>query len=174
MSRDSGRAARAHGAALEDAIDRYHAHLGLSRLAYVRRVSTPVTVLGPVKADPRGRRVFRAAFDGLQGVDFVGHTQTGVHVAVEAKSHAGDGSWDCGIDPSGACTGTGAIQPAQWAELQTVERCGGVAVVVLRAWGGEWHMTPSRIAEHVQRVGRRTVRPDEIDAFARRGLQWCA
>ena len=33
-------------------------------------------------------------------------------------------------------------------------------------------MTPYRLIEHVQRVGRRTVRPDEIDAIATRGLRW--
>ena len=66
----------------------------------------------------------------------------------------------------------GAERLRRWRELRRAEltHCG--AVVVLRAWGKEWHMTPYRLIEHVQRVGRRTVRPDEIDAIATRGLQW--
>lgn len=168
----AGRRARDNGESLERALDAYHATLAARGIAWVRRVGAPVAVLGKVSVDLRGRHIFRAAYDGHQGCDFAGHTAAGLHVVIEAKSHAGDGSWDCGIDPDGGASGNGALQPRQWLELRRAEltHCG--AVIVLRAWGREWHMTPYRLIEHVERVGRRTVRPDEIDAIATRGLQW--
>ena len=175
MSSASGRTARANGESLELALDAYHRTLAAQGRAFVRRVGAPVSVLGKVSVDKRGRHIFRAAFDGKQGVDFTGHTSGGIHIAIEAKSHAGDGAWDCGIDPVRlTSTGNGALQPDQWEELWRVRQSNGIAVIVLRAWGREWSMSPMYLAEHVKRVGRRTVRPDEIDAFARRGLQWCA
>lgn len=169
----AGRRARDNGESLERALDAYHATLAARGIAWVRRVGAPVAVLGKVSVDPRGRHIFRAAFDGKQGVDFTGCTREGRHVAIEAKSHAGDGAWDCGIDPvKWVATGNGALQSEQWEELWRVQQYHGAAVIVLRAWGREWYMAPRPLAEHVQRVGRRTVRPDEIDAIATRGLQW--
>ena len=168
----AGRRARDNGESLERALDAYHASLAAREVAWVRRVGAPVAVLGKVSVDKRGRHIFRAAFDGYQGADFVGYMKNGRHVSIEAKSHAGPGAWDCGIGPDWRSTGNGALQPVQWEELWRAANCGGVAVVVLRAWGREWHMSPRMLAEHVQRVGRRTVRPDEIDSLATRGLQW--
>lgn len=169
----AGRAARDNGESLERALDAYHATLAARGIAWVRRVGMPVAVLGKVSVDPRGRHIFRAAFDGRQGVDFTGVTREGRHVAIEAKSFAGDGAWDCGIDPtSWRSTGNGALQPEQWEELWRVQLQGACAVIILRAWGGEWSMSPRYLAEHVRKAGRRTVRPDEIDSFAARGLQW--
>lgn len=169
----AGRRARDNGESLERALDAYHADLAARGVAWVRRVGAPVAVLGKVSVDPRGRHIFRAAFDGKQGVDFVGHTRSGIHVAIEAKSHASESAWDCGIDPvRWTATGNGALQHEQWEELWRVDLQGGLAVIVLRAWGMERFMSPRFLAEHVRKVGRRTVRPDEIDAIAARGLRW--
>ena len=168
----AGRTARATGEAFELALDRYHRRLEAEGRAYVRRVGAPIAVLGKVSTDQRGRHIFRAAWDGHQGVDFTGHTAHGVHIAIEAKTHAGPGAWDCGIDPSGEASENGALQGRQWIELRRVELCGGIAFVLLRAWGREWAIPPGRLAAHVQQKGRRTVRPDEIDAIGVRGLEW--
>lgn len=168
----AGRTARATGEAFELALDRYHRQLEAQGRAYVRRVGAPIAVLGKVSTDPRGRHIFRAAWDGYQGVDFTGHTARGVHIAIEAKAHAGPGAWDCGIDPSGEASENGAIQQRQWVELRRVEFSGGIAHIMLRAWGREWAIPPARLAAHVQEKGRRTVRPDEIDAIGIRGLEW--
>jgi hypothetical protein len=168
----AGRTARATGEAFELALDRYHRTLEAQGRAYVRRVGAPIAVLGRVSRDARGRHIFRAAWDGFQGVDFTGHTQTGVHIAIEAKTHAGLGAWDCGIDPTGDASENGAIQARQWVELRRVELCGGIAFIILRAWGREWAIPPHMLALHGSTKGRRTVRPDEIDAIGFRGLEW--
>lgn len=168
---------RVRGEALEEALAAYHAQLAHQRRAWIRRVSTPFRMLTDVTVDRRGRHCFRAAFNGPQGCDFVGHTSAGLHVAVEAKSHAGPASWDCGIDPSGRSVDGPGLTAAQWEELVRVEACGGIAVVVLSAWGRAWALTPARIREHVARVGRRTVRFDalaEVDVIGTRltGVMW--
>ena len=172
IASNAGRLARATGEAFELALDRYHRQLEAEGRAYIRRVGAPVSVLGKVSRDQRGRHIFRAAWDGFQGVDFTGHTNMGVHIAIEAKTHAGPGAWDCGIDPSGEASENGAIQERQWTELRRVRLCGGIALIMLRAWGREWAIPPGRLAEHVRQKGRRTVRPDEIDAIGTRGLEW--
>lgn len=173
IAKDAGRRARDNGESLERALDAYHATLAARGIAWVRRVGAPVAVLGKVSVDPRGRHIFRAAFDGKQGVDFTGCTREGRHVAIEAKSHAKDVAWDSGIDPAKwTATGNGALQHEQWEELWRVQMQGACAVIVLRAWGGEWCMSPRFLAEHIRKVGRRTVRPDEIDSIAIRGLRW--
>jgi len=174
IASNAGRIARATGEAFELALDRYHRQLEAEGRAYIRRVGAPVAVLGKVSRDPRGRHIFRAAWDGFQGVDFTGHTDMGVHIAIEAKTHAGPGAWDCGIDPSGEASENGAIQPRQWVELRRVGLCGGIALIMLLAWGREWAIPPGRLAEHVRQKGRRTVRPDEIDAIGTRGIAWLA
>lgn len=172
IASNAGRIARATGEAFELALDRYHRQLEAEGRAYIRRVGAPVAVLGKVSRDARGRHIFRAAWDGFQGVDFTGHTNMGVHIAIEAKTHSGPGAWDCGIDPSGEASESGAIQVRQWVELRRVGLCGGIALIMLRAWGREWAIPPGRLAEHVQAKGRRTVRPDEIAAIGTRGLEW--
>lgn len=168
----AGRTARATGEAFEIALDRYHRTLEAEGRAYVRRVGAPIAVLGKVSTDPRGRHIFRAAWDGFQGVDFTGHTSRGVHIAIEAKTHAGPGAWDCGLNPDGSVSENGALQHRQWLELARVNHCGGIAHIMLRAWGREWAISLDRLSEHVRQKGRRTVRPDEIDAIGIRGLEW--
>ena len=89
------------------------------------------------------------------------------------QSHAKDVAWDCGIDTDGGASGNGAIQSRQWLELRRAELTLTAARSSSSARGAvKWHMTPYRLIEHVQRVGRRTVRPDEIDAITTRGLRW--
>ena len=182
--RASGRMSRARGMALEERLDEYHGELLLKGLANIRRVSTPVKVLGPVKADRRGRWVFRGAFDGPQGVDFMGYRMRNpgglrtmaVPMAIEAKTHGGPGSWDSGIEPDGTCLGNGALGLAQWRELCDYQRDAGAraALVILEAWGEVWEICPVDLVSHVGRVRRRTVRPDEIKHIARRlsGVRW--
>ena len=169
-----GRAARAQGERLEDWLDAYHQTLARDGVAYMRRVGAPVSVLGRVSVDVRGRHLFQAAWDGYQGVDFVGHDGGGRHIALEAKSHSGPDSWDSGVDPSGRCVEGGALQPRQWRELQLVAGCAGLALIVLQAWDNCYRISPALLAEHVARVGRRTVRASEVESIGWRltGVRW--
>jgi hypothetical protein len=174
MSSASARAARAHGEAFEAALDAYHAQLARQDLTCVRRVGTPTRVLGPVRPDARGRSCFRACFAGPQGVDFVGHLGDGRAVLIEAKSHAGPGGWDSGIDAHARSVGApGGLGPEQWGQLRDAERCGAVALIVLSfGAAGARTFTPAELVEHVGSECRRTVRPaDDLGVV---GWHWHA
>ena len=170
----SGRASRSAGESLESRLDAYHAQLSARGVAFVRRVGTPVKVLGKTSKDPRGRTYFRAAFDGFQGADFSGFDAKGRHICLEAKSHAGPGAWDCGIDPAGDVGASGAIDGPQWVELRRAESAGAVSLIILQAWGEAWAIRPAALVYHVHKEGRRTVRPTEIASIGRQllGVQW--
>lgn len=170
----TGRTARANGESLESELDAYHADLARRGIAWVRRVGTPVKVLGKVSQGERGRWYFRACFDGRQGCDFQGFDGTGRHVVLEAKSHAGTGAWDCGIGPDGSGPDRPGIAPDQWYELLMAEQRGARALVILRAWGGCFALTPDAIIRHVHTAKRRTIRRDEIDNIGRPlfGVRW--
>jgi penicillin-binding protein-related factor A (putative recombinase) len=155
------RASRANGEAFEAALDAYHAHLAARGIAWIRRVGTPVKVLGKTSQDARGRTYFRAAFDGHQGCDFQGYAANGVHIVLEAKSHAGPDAWD-----------SGGISERQWSELVTAEDCGCIAGILLRAWGETRLMSPSELWHHVETVGRRTVRQSDEVGQSIRGVEW--
>lgn len=170
----SGRVARAAGESLESRLDAYHSQIAARSVAFVRRVGTPVKVLGKTSKDARGRTYFRAAFDGYQGADFSGFDSNGRHICLEAKSHAGTGAWDCGIDPSGEVGASGAIDGPQWRELRQAEHSGAVSLIILQAWGEAWAISPHSIDAHARFSGRRTVRPAEVSTIGRRlaGVQW--
>ena len=170
----SGRAARSAGESLESRLDAYHAQLAAQGTAFVRRVGTPVKVLGKTSKDGRGRTYFRAAFDGHQGADFSGFDSKGRHICIEAKSHDGLGAWDSGIDPSGEVGASGALDGPQWRELRQSELAGAVSLIILHAWGGVWAFSPHSIDAHARFAGRRTVRPTEVSTIGRRlvGVQW--
>ena len=179
MTRESaGRRSQAKGDALERQLDAYHAQLAAEGRGHIRRVGTPVRVMGPVRHDARGRHGFPATFDGPQGVDFVGfHVLGGLPcpTAIEAKTHDGDGAWDCGINPDGTVATGGALTAHQWAELCAYEAaCSVGSMVILAAWGRVWLLRPNVIADHVKRAGRRTIRPTEIEGIADelRGVRW--
>lgn len=163
------------GEAFEASIDSMHAVYAAQGRAWVRRVGTPMKVMGATKKDARGRTVFRACFDGEQGADFVGFLPGGRHVSVEAKSHADRAAWMSGVRGDGSL-GSGAMGEAQWSELRAVEAAGGLALVLLRAWGAVWAFVPSRLVAHSLAVGRTTVRPEEAADVGRRldGLDWLA
>lgn len=169
-----GLESRTKGERLEQVLDAYHAQLAAQGLAWIRRVGTPTKVLGAVKSDRRGRRVFQAAFDGEQGADFVGIDARGLHVAVEAKTHAGRDAWDSGIDPGGDAAEWGALSSRQWDEVRRAEMLGGTGMVILEAFGRVWSIHPSALVRHVAAAGRRTVRHCEIHTFARPlvGVAW--
>lgn len=170
----SGQSSRSAGERLEQVLDTYHAQLSAQGVAYVRRVGTPVKVLGKTSKDPRGRTYFRAAFDGFQGADFAGFDAKGRHICLEAKSHAGPGAWDCGIDPDGGVGASGAIDGPQWAELRRAESAGAISLIILQAWGEAWSIRPAMLAMHVYGSVRRTIRPAEVATIGRRlvGVQW--
>ncbi len=174
MTPAAARANRARGESLEQMLDAYHRTLAAQGRAWVRRVGTPVKVLGKVSRDARGRSCFRAAFDGHQGADFVGFDHMGRHICLEAKVHSGAGAWDCGVSPDGGSGASGALDGSQWLELVFSESAGATALVILHAWGGWWAIRPCQILKHVSLIGRRTVRPTEIETIGRRlvGVQW--
>lgn len=170
----TGRKARDNGEALEAQLDEYHRELAARGTAFIRRVGTPVKVLGKVSLDARGRSYFRAAFDGHQGCDFIGFDNCGIVVALEAKNHAGARSWDCGVDPDGEARGKGALQPLQWAELCRVEKARGFAFVILRAFGSVWRLRPDAIRRHVETHKQRAMSREHLHVVARelQGVRW--
>lgn len=174
VRKDAGRRARADGESLEEWLDSYHTRLARAGIAWVRRVGTPVSVLGRVSVDRRGRHIFRAAFDGYQGVDFTGFSSEGRHIVLEAKHHGADGSWDCGISPDGRAVDGGALNARQWDELVRAHAQQCLSLVILRAWDSCWALSVESIEGHVRRAKRRTIQPGEIAQIGRRlrGVEW--
>ena len=175
-ARTTGRANRAQGLALEDALDAQHAIYAAQGRAHMTRIPTPVTVIGRTTLDARGRACFRACFAARAGVDFVGWARPNgqvVPVAVEAKTHSGEDSWDSGVDASGYSVGDAGVTPGQVRQLDTYAHH-GIACVVLSAWGATWRVDWHVLLGHVQRVRRRTVRPGEVESIGTRlvGVDW--
>ena len=175
-ARTIGRANRAQGLALEDALDHQHAQYHAQGRAHMTRIPTPVTVLGRTRVDARGRACFPACFASKTGVDFIGFGVVGgraVPIAVEAKTHSGEDSWDSGVDASGYSVGDVGVTPGQVRQLDTYAHH-GIACVVLSAWGATWRIDWRLLLGHVQRVRRRTVRPSEVEAIGARlvGFDW--
>lgn len=177
-ARTTGRANRAQGLALEEALDAQHAIYAAQGLAHLTRIPTPVTVIGRTTLDARGRACFRACFAARTGVDFVGWARPNgqvVPVAVEAKTHAGDDAWDSGLRPGALFgVGCGGLTIEQAAQMRTYVLAGCHAVIILRAWGATWCIDYEDLATHVDDVNRRTVRPTEIGDVGRRlvGVDW--
>lgn len=177
-ARTTGRANRAQGLALEDALDAQHAIYAAQGLAHMTRIPTPVTVIGRTTLDARGRACFRACFAARTGVDFVGWARPNGQVvpcAVEAKTHSGDGAWDSGLRPGALFgVGCGGLTIEQAAQMRTYVLAGCHAVIILRAWGATWCIDYEDLATHVDDVNRRTVRPTEVGDIGRRlvGVDW--
>ena len=161
------RRSREIGESFEAALDAMHADYARRGVAWVRRVGTPVKVMGVVRRDGRGRSRFAAAFDGPQGADFVGFTAAGRHVCLEAKAHTMRSAWPSGVRSDGT-VGTGALGEAQWLELRAAESAGCVALVILRAWGECYAFTPVDLVAHAAREGRSTIRPEDSALVGKR------
>lgn len=176
-ARTIGRANRAQGLALEDALEHRHAQYHAHGRAHMTRIPTPVTVLGRTRVDARGRACFPACFAAHSGVDFVGWARVSgvvLPVALEAKTHSGDDSWDSGLIPHHRRgVGGGGLTEQQVDHLRAYGD-GCVSLVVLRAWGETWRIGFADLAAHVERVDRRTVRPGEVEAIGTRlvGVDW--
>lgn len=170
----AGKASRDRGESLECQLDAYHRTLAAQGRAWVRRIPTPVKVLGKTSKDKRGRTYFPATFDGRQGVDFAGFDAKGRHIVIEAKVHSGTGAWDCGIDPDGSVGKGGALGEHQWAELCAAGLAKCYTRIILQAWGSAWSIPPESLVLHVATVRRRTIWPDEIHRVGTRlmGVAW--
>lgn len=175
-ARTIGRANRARGIALEDALEAQHGLYRAQGRAFMTRVPTPVTVIGRTTVDARGRACFRACFSARTGVDFVGFVDCGcvTAVALEAKTHTGDDAWDSGLAPeTGRGVGGGGLTGVQSEQLEAYS-LHGHAYIILSAWGAVWRIDFRDLMQHVCSVRRRTVRPSEIESIGRRlvGVDW--
>jgi hypothetical protein len=173
-ARTIGRANRARGVALEDALEAQHAAYRSEGRAFLTRVPTPVTVIGRTTVDARGRACFRACFSARTGVDFIGYVGAGTPVAIEAKTHAGADAWDSGLEPkTGHGVGGGGLTREQSEQLEAYS-LHGHAYIILSAWGAVWRIEFGDLARHVYQVRRRTVRPGEVEFIGRRlvGVDW--
>lgn len=175
-ARTIGRANRARGIALEDALEAQHGLYRAEGRAYLTRVPMPVTVIGRTTVDARGRACFRACFAARTGVDFLGYSGNGigVPVALEAKTHTGGDAWDSGLaHETGHGVGGGGLTREQSEQLEAYD-LHGRACIVLSAWGAVWRIDFRDLSRHVCEVRRRTVRPGEVESIGRRlvGVDW--
>lgn len=175
-ARTIGRANRARGIALEEALELQHGIYRAEGRAFLTSVPTPVTVIGRTTVDARGRACFRACFAARTGVDFVGFVDCGcvTPVAIEAKTHAGADAWDSGLDPeTGYGVGGGGLTREQSEQLDAYDMHGH-ACVILAAWGSVWRIDFRDLARHVYQARRRTVRASEVESIGRRlvGVDW--
>ena len=153
-----GRAARAHGEALESALDRQHDAYRAAGLADVRKVPTPVQVMGPTRRDARGRTTFPATFAARASCDFEGVLADGRAVRIEAKHREGDR------------LRLADVQPQQVDALRWAHDHGAVALLVVRL-GGECWCVP---AACLWAEGPKTWTARDMDARGIRltGLDW--
>ena len=118
---DGGKAARAHGAALEKWLADQHRTAALAGLAHVRHVGAPVIV---------GAGGRPTEWAGTGPADFQGQLPGGRSVAIEAKSREGRLTRE-------------EIAEHQRADLDACAAGGGLAVIVARL-GGAVHAIPWR------------------------------
>jgi len=156
-----GAASKTRGDQWEEALSDYHDLLARAGKAHIQRVPTPVTVLGPVKPDARGRRSFPACFAARAGVDFVGVLAGGRAVYLEAKT--------CSTERWSFAAALGAptqsrVEGPEWESLARCQRLGGLALVVLdwsSAGAGYWAVDFSALetlrAHDAASVGQTTL-----------------
>lgn len=133
-----GATSKARGDQWERELSLYHERLAIAGKAHIQRVPTPVTVLGAVSSDARGRRAFPAVFASRAGVDFVGLLAGGRAVYLEAKTCSTE-RWDFSA-ALGAPTQSRVSGP-EWESLARCRALGGLALVVLdwsSAGAGFW------------------------------------
>ena len=133
-----GATSKSRGDQWEEALSDYHDLLSRANKAHIQRVPTPVTVLGAVKPDARGRRSFPACFASRAGVDFVGVLAGGRSVYLEAKTCSTE-RWSFAA-ALGAPTASRVSGP-EWESLIRCQALGGLALIVLdwsSAGAGYW------------------------------------
>lgn len=156
-----GAASKSRGDQWEEALVAYHDLLARAGKAHIQRVPTPVTVLGAVKPDARGRRSFPACFAARAGVDFVGVLAGGRACYLEAKTCSTE-RW-----PFAAALGAptqSRVEGPEWESLARCQRLGGLALVVLdwsSAGAGFWAVDFSALetlrAHDAASVGQTTL-----------------
>ena len=133
-----GRSSQRRGSQWEDALSDYHDLLSRANKAHIQQVPTPVTVLGAVKPDARGRRSFPACFAARSGVDFVGVLAGGRSVYLEAKTCSTE-RWEFAaalVAPTAS-----RVPGPEWESLTRCRALGGLALVLLdwsSAGAGFW------------------------------------
>ncbi len=137
-STSRGATSKARGDQWERELCVYHQRLAIQGKAHIQRVPTPVTVLGAVSSDARGRRAFPAVFAAKAGVDFCGVLAGGRAVYLEAKTCSTE-RW-----PFAAALGaptSSRVSGPEWESLSRCQALGGLALVVLdwsSAGAGYW------------------------------------
>ena len=133
-----GSTSKSRGDQWEEALSDYHDLLARANKAHIQRVPTPVTVLGAVKPDARGRRSFPACFAARAGVDFVGVLAGGRACYLEAKTCSTE-RWEFA---SALVAPTASRVPGpEWESLTRCRALGGLALVLLdwsSAGAGFW------------------------------------
>lgn len=162
---------RALGEAWEREVERYHEVLLASRLAWLTKVPTPVSVLGPTRTDARGRTQFPACYSARASVDFLGVLAGGNAVAVEAKAtRAPRWHWAQQLFAPTASKVAGV----EWSTLERVHQFGGLALVVLD-WGshGKWVFFFDALREAKER-GKASCAPEELRSLGAQmqGAAW--
>lgn len=156
-----GATSKARGDQWERELSLYHERLATAGKAHIQRVPTPVTVLGAVSSDARGRRAFPAVFAARAGVDFCGVLAGGRAVYLEAKTCSTE-RW-----PFAAALGAptqSRVEGPEWESLARCQRLGGLALVVLdwsSAGAGFWAIDFSALetlrAHDAASVGQTTL-----------------
>ncbi len=156
----AGRAARAHGEALEAALERVHDAYRAAGIADVRKVPTPVQVMGPTRRDARGRTTFPATFAARASCDFEGILSDGRAVRIEAKHREGDR------------LRLADVQPQQVAALRWADDHGALALLVVRLGADAWAVPAWRLWT----CAERSWTSRHLDGYAARlcGLDWHA
>lgn len=125
----------------------YHRACEAHRIAVVRKVGTPMRVVG------RGTKAggVEGVYTRRSTVDYLGWTLTGRVVAIEAKAVQ--------TEPGGpASFPLARIKPHQRYELESVMKCGGVAMVALLFDGVLYAMPWS----YVRLVDQSSIARDQI------------
>ena len=146
------------GSAAESLVDRANAQLARLGIAYVRKLPTPMKIIGKT---PRG---LLAVHDAKSGVDYIGNTSQGIAVYAEAK-HVSKWSFPLA-----------RLETHQLDELRRAQRDGCLAVLVIVI--GVNDMVAINAAElefFVARAlhgGRKSISREELERYRVNGLDY--
>lgn len=155
----TGRTARAAGDHAEAMFERACAFYAEQGKAYVTKRPTPVKQIGPMR---NGQ--FLAVYEKSAGCDYYGALDGGRAVMVELKSSS---TTNLPLQRRGEDT----IKEVQAAELATVTRLGGTAMVVVRLnlmwWALTWRDWLSTV-QYAQEIGAKSLNAKALDAYGKR------
>lgn len=140
----------ASGGRAEDLLDVYHRACESHRIAIVRKVGTPMRVVGRGAKDG----AIEGVYTRRSTVDYLGWTLAGRVVAIEAKAVQSEPGAPCSFPIA-------RIKQHQRCELESVYRCGGIAMVAL-FFDGVLYAIPW---SYVRLVDEKAIARDQIRAW---------